>query len=181
MKEKKAFKKYRGKPLSLRFEILGNEILKYCKTTNTEVNMCQSSFYTYKGKEGEKICVACLCGHLAYLFNNKRIPKHWIDDNDEELEFNCTHPFVEGAKIVDDILFDNHQSLEDWADKHPNMWGNNMGKSVFRGSLAFNYPGRNDEGDYRGQPKIKLEDIGQHFLDVSKRIIKAKASSLDYS
>ena len=139
--------KYKELTLSERFTMLGNDLLKYDSKTNTQVKMMFEGFVS-----DDKGCLSCLCGHVAYMFCNRKIPAFWSSDDGM--------PSRNGIDIIDEVLFDHEYTLPVWAAKNPEIWGNDNGIAAFRDSEAFGC----------NPMTITISKIANYFIDVGKRI-----------
>ena len=145
-------RKFSGLSLAERFTALGKDLLEYSKATKTEVDMTFEGFV----KE-EDVCLACLCGHAAYMANGSKEFEHW---NPQQWNPLVVDPFADGKAIVDEILFNGKNTLSKFARKFPELWGNTAGEDAFRSAVAYN----------SSFDAIGIDIIAKHFIDVGGRI-----------
>ena len=69
--------------------------------------------------------------------------------------------FERGAEKISDFLgIEDPDQLEKWARENPDKWGNHNGDCIFSEDCAFGV----------GEETVTLEQIGQHWIEVGKRL-----------
>ena len=131
-----------------------------------EVNMTQSDV----GKDHLCKTTACHAGWYLLAKMHEAGEARW-EKEDEEGGYHSYslrngngeyRGFTEGVNAVtQDLGFDEYEDVKDWAEKHPELWGNPYGSGMFSSPRAFG-------GTY--EKELTVKDIAAHWLAVADRI-----------